>query len=153
LKIKWLKIIPRANWSPTQYSVVCAKHFIPSDIIREDIYLLPDGTTTKIPTKVRLNLTAVPCIFPNLPAYLSKTVPIPRKSPEKRNKEHEERTTQLNQAFEQSDCTKSFEDLLNYSQKINVSKFWEVKIVSGSKICFYSLDLTNDYKYCQSGYS
>jgi hypothetical protein len=88
-----------------------------------------------------------------LPAYLSKTVPIPRKSPEKRNKEHEERTTQLNQAFEQSDCTKSFEDLLNYSQKINVSKFWEVKIVSGSKICFYSLDLTNDYKYCQSGYS
>ena len=47
LKMQWLKAIPRANWLPTQFSVVCAKHFVPSDIIREDIYLLPDGTTKK----------------------------------------------------------------------------------------------------------
>ena len=88
LKIQWLKAIPRADYSPTQYSVVCAKHFVSGDIIREDIYLLPDGTTKKIPTKVRLSVTAVPCIFPNLPAYLSKTVPIPRKSPAEKNKEY-----------------------------------------------------------------
>lgn len=93
---------------------------------------------------MRLNLTAVPCTFPNLPAYLSKTVPLPRKSPAERNKEYQERTTQLIQGFEQSDFIKSFEDILNYSQKICLSEFWEVKIVSGSKIYFYCLDLTND---------
>ena len=73
-----------------------------------------------------------------------KTVPIPRQSPVERNKEHQKRTSKLNQVFEQSDFIKSFDEISNYSQKITLSKFWEVKIVSGLKIYFYSLDLTNN---------
>ena len=34
---KWLKAIPRDNWSPSQYSVVCSIHFPENKIIREEI--------------------------------------------------------------------------------------------------------------------
>lgn len=60
LKGKWLKAIPRDNWSPSRYSVVCSIHFPENDIIREDIFLLPDGTVKKIPTKTKLKPDAVP---------------------------------------------------------------------------------------------
>ena len=37
LKTQWLRHIPRKAWSPSKYSVVCAKHFVENDIIREDM--------------------------------------------------------------------------------------------------------------------
>lgn len=32
LKAKWLAAIPRNDWAPSQYSVVCCLHFLESDI-------------------------------------------------------------------------------------------------------------------------
>ena len=63
---------------------------------------------------------------------------------QREKKEHQKSTSKLNQVFKQSDFIKSFDEISNYSQKITLSKFWEVKIVSGLKIYFYSLDLTNN---------
>ena len=79
--------------------MVCAKHFVERDIIREDDYRLPDGLLQKVPTKTRLKLNAVPSIFPNLPNYLSKTVPVPRKSPAERTKVMQDRSDQLLKIF------------------------------------------------------
>ena len=36
LKGKWLKAIPRDNWFPSQYSVVCNIHFPENNIITEE---------------------------------------------------------------------------------------------------------------------
>ncbi|XP_050315878.1 THAP domain-containing protein 1-like [Anthonomus grandis grandis] len=144
LKMKWLKAIPRDKWAPTQYSVVCAKHFDPNDIICEDNYLLPDGTLTKIKIKARLVCSAVPQIFPNLPADLTKTVPLPKKSPDERNSEQQKCNELSNEAFEQLDYITNFQDLIsNYSQKIVISDLWNVKIVGDTKLYFYTLNLND----------
>jgi hypothetical protein len=71
LKAKWLNAIPRSDWTPSKHSVVCCLHFPETDIIR-DI------------TETNLKPNVVPSIFPNLPKYLSKTIPTPRKNPEER---------------------------------------------------------------------
>jgi THAP domain/Transposase protein len=150
LRGKWLKAIPRDNWSPSQYSVVCCLHFPETDIVKEDIFLLPDGTLQKIPTKTRLRPEAVPSIFPNLPQYLSKKVSLPRKSPDERRIEIISREDHLNEVFEKSDLIKNFQDLItNYNSNINISDSWTVKIVTdienaSSKIYFYNLSLTKE---------
>lgn len=145
LKGKWLKAIPRDNWSPSKYSVVCSIHFPENDIIREDIFVLPDGTVKKIPTKTKLKPDAVPCIFPNLPEYLSKKVPVLRKSPEERHNENLARHNELNESFEKSDLINSFEDfILNYPKQISISDSWTIKVKKDSKIYFYILNLTED---------
>nr|CAI5864666.1 unnamed protein product [Callosobruchus analis] len=80
-KNKWLKAILRDDWFPSKYSVVCALHFLKHDIIREDIYQLPDGSVKNVPIKISLKSGSFPSIFPNLPKYISKNVPVPRRSP------------------------------------------------------------------------
>jgi len=137
LKTQWLRNIPRKAWSPSKYSVVCAKHFVENDIIKEDDYRLPDGSRQKVPTKTRLKLNAVPSIFPNLPHYLSKTVPLPRKSPAERTKVMQDRSDQLNKDFENSDLIINFDDLTsNFKNKIIVNESWNINIVKDSKVFF-----------------
>ena len=34
LRQSWVRAIPRKYWTPSRSSVVCAKHFVPTDIIR-----------------------------------------------------------------------------------------------------------------------
>lgn len=82
LRQKWLKAIPRKEWIPSKYSVVCELHFNSGDVIKLDKYLLPDGTFEMIACKPKLKENAIPAIFPNLPKYLSKEKPIVRKDPE-----------------------------------------------------------------------
>lgn len=71
-KRKWLRAIPRDNWSPSQYSTVCAKHFCDSEIIKVERHFNSDGTYQDVPLKnPKLLESAIPSIFPNLPKYLS----------------------------------------------------------------------------------
>lgn len=66
LKAQWLRNIPREAWSPSKYSVVCAKHFVENDIVREEDYRLPDGSMQKVPTKtLRFALLSVQFQFKN----------------------------------------------------------------------------------------
>jgi hypothetical protein len=75
----WTKAIPRANWKPSKSSVICSLHFDSSDYNTE-------RRDSNIHRKVkegqlkyrRLKETAVPHIFPGLPAYLSKKKALPR---------------------------------------------------------------------------
>lgn len=72
LKLLWIKAIPRKNFEPSNFSVVCKLHFKSSDFIY-DKHLQPDGTCKDlILNRPRLRNEAIPSIFPNLPFYLSK---------------------------------------------------------------------------------
>jgi len=78
---KWVKAISRNDFVPSQYSRVCSKHFLPSDFVevRED-----SNVTRKKPKGDKklinrcLKKDAVPCIFENVPSYLTGNRTTPR---------------------------------------------------------------------------
>ena len=88
LKEKWCRKIPRAELKVSKHTVVCIKHFNECDIIRYDILPGKSGEPDiKIPRKkLGLKKDAFPCIFPNLPTYLSSSNPVRRSSAAKRRK-------------------------------------------------------------------
>ena len=61
----WLKSIPRDDLVITKQTVVCKKHFIPSDIIREDVIPGKNGEPDVVVQRKKpaLRKTAIPCIF------------------------------------------------------------------------------------------
>ncbi|KAK4884968.1 hypothetical protein RN001_001239 [Aquatica leii] len=131
IRSKWLRAIPRKDWIPTPSSVVCCKHFNDMDIIRFHKFLQPDGSCTQVALRYpKLKDVAVPCIFPNLPAYLSPPAKSTRVDPETRRhnilKVHSERVSKFLKADDISD----FNDLItNYSKQVNVFN-WEVKVTA-----------------------
>ena len=71
LKEKWIKFVNRKEWSPTKYSVICAKHF--------DKELIKEGKKSKL----RWELQPVPTIHDD--PSMCVVPPIPRKPPKERN--------------------------------------------------------------------
>lgn len=141
LRKKWISAIPRKNWSPTQHSKVCSMHFLETDIMRYDKWLQPDETIQNLLlAHPRLDKNAVPSIFPNLPSYLTKPVPLSRKNPEERRNKITENHENLIKNFENSDMIESFEHLtISHQNHVSLSDCWNTKLV-GSKFYFYTLD-------------
>ena len=75
---KWIAAIPRKNWQVTKTTKISAKHFTDEDIENQSTDL-HDKRRTDRPTqtlkRLKLKSTAIPRIFPNLPKYLSLTIP------------------------------------------------------------------------------
>ncbi len=69
---KWLRKIPRKDYVPTKYSVVCSLHFIKSDFVTDsqDRRRAQKRSNTKLMRR-RLMDDAIPSKFPNCPSYLS----------------------------------------------------------------------------------
>ncbi|XP_067011944.2 uncharacterized protein [Anabrus simplex] len=66
LREQWIQNIRRYNFEYTDKTAVCAKHFEPHFIIREDIFPIVDGEPIRIPRKIpRLSRDAIPTIFPD----------------------------------------------------------------------------------------
>uniref|UniRef100_A0A146L0W7 THAP-type domain-containing protein n=1 Tax=Lygus hesperus TaxID=30085 RepID=A0A146L0W7_LYGHE len=81
---EWNRRIPRSDRSLGEKDVLCALHFVPEDIITTWEHTGPDGKKAIIEReKPCLLPTAVPCIFPNIPSYLSNPIK-KRKAPTKR---------------------------------------------------------------------
>ena len=74
LRQKWIKAIPRKNWTLTENHRVCAYHFSEDDFIKTSADHR-DSRKQARPNqdlqRIRLISTAVPHIFPSLPHYLS----------------------------------------------------------------------------------
>lgn len=69
----WRKKIPR-DFEIKADSVVCAKHFAETDVIRNETFTLKDGSTITNTRKIpKLRDGAYPCIFPNCPSYMSES--------------------------------------------------------------------------------
>ncbi|KAF2889752.1 hypothetical protein ILUMI_16421 [Ignelater luminosus] len=141
---KWIKGIPRKHWTSTVSSVVCCLHFNPEDVIRHDKFLQPDGTQKEISlSHPRLTENAVPCIFPNLPKYLSTGVKRKRKDPESRREDAFQRHSAAVERFLNDDLIKDFSDFKNnFPQKVNMCK-WEVKVLEN---CVYFFTLNYETK-------
>lgn len=81
----WNKKIPRADKILSIKDGVCQLHFTPSDIHTTKIYIDSDGSEIVYPLiRPKLKFEAVPCIFPNLPSYLSSKNLKKRKPPDQR---------------------------------------------------------------------
>ncbi|KAH7986441.1 hypothetical protein HPB51_026667 [Rhipicephalus microplus] len=87
---KWVRAVPRENFSPTQYSRVCELHFQPEDIMYETSYV-DDRTgrtvTAPLPSSC-IRPGAVPSKFPACPSYFSKES-TSRESPDSKRKRFE----------------------------------------------------------------
>ena len=69
---QWQRAIPRGDLVLTRKDRVCEKHFSP-ELIERKYTLNIGGQSVEIDRgKPRLSVEAVPHLFPNLPAYLSK---------------------------------------------------------------------------------
>lgn len=122
-KQKWLTAIPRADFNPSNRSVVCILHFDDRFIVREDTVTRADGSTLTV-KRDRLKLThdAYPTRFENVPSYLSKELPVPRRDPIKRKQEIETRIEKKKMAEEAEDTIENFNALKgNWNDKFRIT--------------------------------
>ncbi|XP_040065844.1 uncharacterized protein LOC120839600 [Ixodes scapularis] len=76
----WQHSIPRADKPLEKSSVVCEAHFDERFIVRNYTHVI-NGETVEIPCdRPCLTADAIPALFSNIPAYLSKKLPSKRKS-------------------------------------------------------------------------
>nr|CAI5828469.1 unnamed protein product [Callosobruchus analis] len=88
--------------------VVCALHFVKDDIIREVIYISYQmDLSKKFPLKLGLNQAVY---FHHFPKYISKKVPVPKRSPAERSQAPIAHNDHLNELFEESDMLNDFDD-------------------------------------------
>lgn len=76
LREKWKLAITRAarttDFRFSKNSRICERHFVGTDILRHDVFLI-DGKTVRLPRKLpKLKDDAVPCIFEGRPRYSTK---------------------------------------------------------------------------------
>lgn len=141
LRNKWLRAIPRENWTPSKATVVCVLHFEDRYVITHQDYKNYDGVMQKLLLRCpRLAVDAVPTIFPNLPAYLSKQAPPERKTPDERRTEMLNRHAKAVQDFLEADNIASFSDFMKgYRDRLKSNLTWESKVVE-SGLWFYTLN-------------
>ena len=129
-KVQWMKNIPRSNWTPTTNTVVCIKHFAERDVIRSVEYDDKEGNSRSFELdRPKLSPSAVPCIFPSLPTYLSIVEPPERRDPEERRAEQVSRHESVVQEWLDSDIISDYGELLmNYRSKLLTRfKQWTVQ--------------------------
>ena len=78
---KWMKSIPRKNWTPSKHSFICSLHFHEENFVKST---MDSNTRRKNKRKESLlkrylKKDAIPTIFRQLPSYLSKE-PTPARS-------------------------------------------------------------------------
>lgn len=140
LKRKWLSAIPRADFTPKTRSVVCLKHFDERFVIREDTVTRPDGSVLTVKRdSLKLTKDAFPTIFENLPSYLSRELPPPRKDPAKRKDEIQCREKEKKLLEEVQNTITGFTDLRgNWDKKFKCddtyTKFYNNSVII-FKIC------------------
>jgi len=111
-RAKWIRSIPRKDFTYTKDSVVCIKHFSTEFIITEDCVKRPDGSLLCVKrTNPKLSEDAYPSLFPILPSYLSSEPPKKRRTPDDRHAELDLKDQQAFMDWEQNDTIDSFDTL------------------------------------------
>lgn len=139
----WVKSIPRQNWFPGKRAVVCEKHFEERFISKTEDYVDCDGIKKHFSRARPVLLEgAVPTIFPNLPKYLSKTLPAERRDPEERRGNFLKRYKQKSEQWLQEDIIKSFDHCINeFKQQVTFAKY-KVEVFK-EKIVFFQADFSS----------
>lgn len=79
---KWKRLIPQSDKILTTKSVVCELHFQEDFINKNYVHVVNGETVAFSIGKPILKSDAIPTIFPNIPSYLSISLPRERKSDE-----------------------------------------------------------------------
>ena len=146
----WIARVPRENWNPKENANIflCERHFMPSDIINGSM----DSNSRRKKNKTsklyqnRIKEDALPCIWPDLPAHLTKVI-TPRPTSFSSSGSRRENAKRLFEEVEQDrisqDTFSSLEELiLKEAQLVFPSDLY--KVVSDSYIIFYKLDVNAD---------
>ncbi|KAM7300812.1 uncharacterized protein ISCGN_016397 [Ixodes scapularis] len=141
----WTKAIPREDFAPTKYSVVCEKHFSPGDFATTTTYTdEKTGRVLEVPLQLRrLKPCATPSIFPNCPAYLSRNTPAAREGPEEKRARLEAealqqalaRSTEAYEDEQRNNSVSSFDELVAALKEFQVADFW-TKLVTDKQVLF-----------------
>ena len=80
IRKRWISAVPRVGFTPSKNSVLCEKHFIPSDFrtTSKDTNSTRAKQREKVITVKALKDNAVPSKWPGCPDHLSKTPDTPR---------------------------------------------------------------------------
>lgn len=142
LKELWIKKIPRANFKPTENSVVCINHFQDSDIIRCGDN---DNVRKKAP---KLKENSVPCIFKGLPSYLSNNKINRRRNPEERRNVVDSRYEQVFRndlrKLVELNAIKSLDDVINFCKDLENLHGWMYRKCS-EKVDFFFILMENPH--------
>ncbi|CAN8018502.1 unnamed protein product [Ixodes persulcatus] len=143
----WTKAIPREDFVPTKYSVVCEKHFSPGDFATTAKYTdEKTGRVLEVTLQLRrLKPCSTPSIFPNCSAYLSRNAPAAREGPEEKRSRLEaealqEALTLSTEAYEheqRKNFVSSFDELVAALKKFQVADFW-TKLVADKQVLFFN---------------
>ena len=148
LKEKWLRKIPRHNLKVSKHTVVCIKHFRESDVIKNDVlpgkHGKPDSLILR--KKFACQKDAVPCIFPNLPSYLSSsTGSVRRCSPSKSLKKIEEAHHNLQQEWIDQDKIFSYVQLVgNLNEHLQSFKHSALCKSSEKELLLYQIKIPSN---------
>ncbi|XP_049522585.1 uncharacterized protein LOC119449052 [Dermacentor silvarum] len=145
----WTRAIPRKDFAPTKYTVVCEKHFLTSDFVTTSTYRdEKTGRVLEVPLQLRrLKSGAIPSLFPNCPSYLSRPTTVVREGPEETRLRLEGESLQeaIRQSVEAHEEEKkknnisTFEDLLTALTSFQTNTFW-TKLVTHDKVLFLNFD-------------
>ena len=122
LKAKWIKIIPRENWTWTDSHRVCANHFHEEDFETESTDHRASRKANRDITELkqaRLKPNAIPRIFMGLPKYLSKELPSCRSTSKcTAAARYADDTIRLEQQIEQAFAEDKFDNFESFKSKI-----------------------------------
>lgn len=117
MKNKWLSAIPRRNWSVTESTRVCSRHFEKNDFKQ----LSTDKRVNRRQSRKTMHLqrlilkaSAIPRIFPGLPSHYNVHTPLPRPtaaSSSSRTKKEYERIQQKYDELCAQDAIANFKNL------------------------------------------
>lgn len=148
LRNQWFRAIPRSNWSPSDRSVVCIKHFHECQLSYYEKFKDKDRNLCEYKrSQPVLCENAVPKVFPNLPSYLSDTTPSrKRKDPEERreevNQRERKRREDENRSIEEENNINDFQSFSSLvCSKVNINN-WSIFL---NYVCciIYKIDHTN----------
>lgn len=133
-KRKWIRSIPRDDWTPSVNSVVCLKHFSESDVSKIEIYKDKNGVVRERPrSRAVLKPNAIPSIFPSLPSYLSKPQPTQRCDPEERRQRFDEYEENRKLGILQNDLIKDFTSLCSdFRDRLNNSICAKFEVINNA---------------------
>ncbi|KAH9378468.1 hypothetical protein HPB48_016552 [Haemaphysalis longicornis] len=142
----WTKAVRREKtYVPTKYTVVCEHHFHESDFVDSASYTdSMTGKVIEVPLKLRrLKPSAIPSVFPNCPAYLSRQETSARESPEekraflmqKHSRSYNVRRSLTKHGEEKKNAIATFEDLLKAVGGLSLTDFWSM-VVTQTRVLF-----------------
>ncbi len=129
MQAKWVQAIHQdaASWCPKENTCLCSKHFWPHDF--QDSC---DSNQSKkrqreeagVQVRQTLKATEIPSRFPNLPSYMSRVIPAPRKQlPQQMTDWQRRRDGWQNKnyrVFFEAGRLKTYQDLVKKQAKLEV---------------------------------